>query len=129
MKICIIPHYGINGGSGKYTKQFSEILNKRYNVFFWGKYSKEFSTNLFNGINKYWKIFFNKNIIPNYEGVSKFRKYIYTFSSYIYRLVWMLKKSDYTPIIFILTSSIQAPLIPALKNKFINCKWTIGEHL
>ena len=120
--ICIIPHYGIKGGSGKYTKQFSEILTSRYNVFFFGKYSEDFSSNIFIEINLFWGLFFKKNIIPNYEGIKNINKITFTFFSILYSILWIFKKTDYSPIIFILTSSIQAPLIALLKKKFKNCK-------
>jgi hypothetical protein len=123
--ICIIPHFGIKGGSGKYTKQFAEVLSKRYNILFFGAFSKEFSPNIYHEINNFWSIFFKLNIIPNYTGVKKSIKITYTLFSILYSFLWFFKKTNKSPVIFILTSSIQSPLIPLLKKKFINSKIVI----
>lgn len=120
--ICIIPHYGISGGSGKYTKEFGDLLSKRYNVSYFGLFSSEYSDAPFEYLNFFWAYFFKYNIVPNYKGNSKLVRYLYTFLSYLLSNIWVFKKRDNLSIVFVLTSSIQAPLIPLLNKKFVNAK-------
>lgn len=128
-EIFVVPHFHNKGGAGQYIMTLINELKAKYKIqiigpyanFYTDTYSKDNSSNSSIEIPKR---FFGL-VIPNYLGV---RFVIKAF--YFLRLLGLLitsffwKPSNYKRI-FILTSSIQIPLLGLLKWKFKDSRFVL----
>jgi hypothetical protein len=127
--ILFLPHYGIGGGAGEYIKNICNDISSYGEVFFSGKYKKEYSGEVIDkGL--FFDFFFNSFIIPFYSGVTFFTILCYVFKAIIiypfivlfsFYLKRKCEKKESVKIIF-LTSIVQAPQVLIIKLFFPKSK-------
>lgn len=126
--LTVIPHYNNEGGAGLYINSLINALKEKYDLRISGPYAKYYDNQRSCNTNKInLPPIFYSFIYPNYLGVKIIFK-IYYLIRIIFILPFLLvkkKEKNGDQMIFILTSSIQIPLLFIIKRIFSNSKVVI----
>lgn len=127
--LIVIPHYNNEGGAGLFINSFLSSVREQYDLRIIGPFAKHYNDLVpIKQDDKINALFpFYSFVYPNYLGVRFFLKVYYLIKIMFFLPLLLVKgkQNSCGKMVFVLTSSIQIPLLFIIKKLFVNAKIVI----